>query len=170
MCNTPYTPVDNVNIFISRLERAFGILKEELLVNNREELSVEACVIQTVQWAESKLVEYHMLAQRKDLQFFDKDPLTQEVLNEAAMILNKTGGLSFKKSLKKGLMSLKVESEKYLATKMTSTSKIKSILQLTKAATAPAGCKTGVHVVIYFSYVKSKIFLFWIYLSLPGFT
>ena len=80
MCNTPYTPVDNVNIFISRLERAFGILKEELLVNNREELSVEACVIQTVQWAESKLVEYHTLAQRKDLQFFDKDPLIQEVL------------------------------------------------------------------------------------------
>ena len=74
-------------------------MKEELHVNNRDELSIQACVIQTIQWAESKLVEFHTLAQRKDLQFYDKDPQIQEVLNEAATVLNKTGGLAFKKSI-----------------------------------------------------------------------
>ena len=68
-------------------------------MNNRDELTIEICIIQTVKWAENKLVEFHTLAQRKDLQFFDNDPHIQEVLNDAATLLNKTGGLSFKKSL-----------------------------------------------------------------------
>ena len=86
-------------MIMSRLERAFGLLKEELHVNNRDEITIEGCIIQTVKWAENKLVEQHTLAQRKDMQFYDEDPEILKELNAASIELNKIGCLAFKKSI-----------------------------------------------------------------------
>ena len=83
----------------NRLERAFGVLKADLRLRNNWDITIEAAVVQVVQWAERKLVDAFTLAQRKELHIYDQDPSVQLEYIKAAAELNRTGCLAFKRSI-----------------------------------------------------------------------
>lgn len=62
-------------------------------------MTIEAAIIQSVEWAEHKLVDAFTTAQRKDMHIFDEDPSVQSQFDEAAIHLNKTGCLIFQKTV-----------------------------------------------------------------------
>ena len=83
----------------NRLERCFGVLKADLKVNTTKEATIEAAIKHIVSWATRKLVLFQTAALRKDTRIFHSDPKLQEEFNKAALCLNRTGCLMFKRSV-----------------------------------------------------------------------
>lgn len=83
----------------NRLERAFGVMKHDLKMSSIGDLTIEMAVVLVVRWAESKLEEACATAQRKTMKIFDNDPEITKEFENAALELNETGCLAFKKSI-----------------------------------------------------------------------
>ena len=83
----------------NRLERSFGVLKAWLKINNIGDITITRAVIQVVTWAETKMVQGFTVAQRKDMQIFDREPEIMKEYEKAALELNQVGCISFKKSV-----------------------------------------------------------------------
>ena len=83
----------------NRLERSFGVMKADLKVNTFKEVTIEAAVMHIVNWADRKLVTASTMALRKEVRIYHPNSEIQEQLSIAAVHLNKTGCVLFKRSL-----------------------------------------------------------------------
>ena len=83
----------------NRVERSFGVLKYTLRMNNRKNIPMESAVCQVIKWAEGKLEERKIEAERKQMNIHHEDPVIKAEYEEAAKVLNRSGCLAFKRSI-----------------------------------------------------------------------